>query len=91
MTYGTAPVISVTSAAVVVLLYVTIRPSGLHVLVYCWFPLAGGAAMCLLLGTTYDAVIVKRLADQVAAGLNGMRCQEFFQRLQKEQQMEMLR
>ena len=70
MMYVTAPVISITSAAV---LYVTIRPSGLHPLVYCWFPPAGGAALCLLLWTTHDDVIVKRLADLVAAGLNGMR------------------
>lgn len=91
MKYMTAPIISNVSAGVVVLLFVTIRPSGLHMMVYCWFPLAGMAIMSALLWITYDAVIVNRLADEVLGGLNGMRCQRFFGQLQKQRQMEMLR
>ena len=45
MKFMTAPIIFNASAGAVVLLYVTIRPSGMHVMVYCWFPLAGSAIM----------------------------------------------
>ena len=86
-----APILFVASGGVVALLYVTIRPSGLHVLIYCWFPLAGVSVMGIVLWTCYDFVIVKRLADEVLGRLQDVKCQRFYRQLEKGRQMEMLR
>ena len=91
MKYMTAPIIFNASAGVVVLLYVTVRPSGMHVMVYCWFPFAGLAIMSVVLWICYDAVIVTRLADELLGRLRDVKYRTFFGHVQKERQMEILR
>ena len=91
MKYMIVPILFVASGGVVVLLYITIRPYDLHVMIYCWFPLAGVSVMGIVLWTCYDVVIVKRLADELLGRLQEMKCLKFFGQLEKERQMEMLR
>ena len=86
-----APILFVGSAGTVVLLYVSLRPSGLHVLIYCWFPLAGISIMGVVLWICYDVVVVKRLADEVLGRLQDVKGLKFFGQLEKQRQMEMLR
>ena len=69
MRYVIAPIIFLVASAVLALLYVTFRPSGLPFLVYCWFPLVGVVIMFLLTWQFYDAVVVKRSTEEVLSRL----------------------
>ena len=63
------PVIFIWVAVVTVLLYITFRPSGLPMLVYCWFPLVAVCSLFILTWLLYDAVTTKRSADEVLSKL----------------------
>ena len=67
--YLVPPVIFIWAAAVTILLYITFRPSGLPLLVYCWFPLVAVCSMFIITWLIYDAVTVKRSADEVLSKL----------------------
>ena len=69
MRYVVAPTIFLLACAIIVLLYVTFRPSGLPFLVDCWFPVVGVIAMFLLTWVFYDAVVVKRSTEEVLSTL----------------------
>ena len=69
MRYMMAPVIFLWAGAVTILLYITFRPSGLHMLVYCWFPLVAVVSTFLVTWQFYDAVVTKRSTDEVLSKL----------------------
>ena len=52
-------------SSITILLYVTVRPSGLPFFVYVWFPLVGIVAICVVSWLVYDAVVIKRAAEQI--------------------------
>ena len=54
---------------VTLLLYVTIRPSGLAALIYIWFPVVAVLLMVVVTWLCYDCVIIKRMAEEIAANL----------------------
>ena len=69
MRYLLAPVIFFWAAAVTITLYITFRPSGFPLFVYCWFPLLAVVSMLIVTWLFYDGVVTKRMADEVLANL----------------------
>ena len=64
-----APVLFTVGLGVTLLLYVTFRPSGLPMIVYCWFPLVAIGLIIIVTWIIYDVVSAKRSADQVLANI----------------------
>ena len=64
-----APILFSLGSAVTLALYVTFRPSGLPMIVYCWFPLVAVGLIIVVTWLMYDVVSAKRLADQVLANI----------------------
>ena len=56
-------------SAITVLLYVTVRPSGLPLIIYIWFPFVAFAGMFVVSWLVYDAVMVRRASEEVLGKL----------------------
>ena len=57
------------ASSVIVLLYVTIRPSTLPWFIYIWFPIVAAIAMVIIAWISFDCVIIKREVADVAQNL----------------------
>ena len=68
------------SSGIVLLFYVTFRPSGLPFLVYIWFPPVAVVSMFIITFLCYDAVVAKRVADEAMEKLES-RTASYFHRL----------
>ena len=90
MRYLLAPVLFLWGAAVTMVLYVTFRPSGLPLFVYCWFPLVAAGSVVIITWLFYDGVLSKRAADEVLANLQS-RTAGYYARLGPAEKMELLR
>lgn len=64
-----SPILFCACAGVTILLYVTVRPSGLPFFVYIWFPVVAFGMMGLVSVLIYDGIIIKRAAEEVAGKL----------------------
>ena len=78
------------SAGIVLLLYVTFRPSGLPFLVYIWFPPVAVVSMFIITWLCYDAVVAKRVADEAMEKLQS-RTGPYFKRLSRIEKLEVMR
>ena len=85
-----SPFLFLTCSAVTLLLYVTFRPAGLPMLVYCWFPLVAVVTIIVVTWLIYDAVSAKRSADEVLANLQS-RTTRYYERLEPEGKIELER
>ena len=88
--YWIAQTIFTLCVCIVVVLYVTCRPSGLPFLIYCVFPVAGALAWLTLFWICYDAVIAKRTCDEALGSLQS-RTGTFFGTLGATEKREMMR
>ena len=55
---------------IIVVFYVTIRPSGLPWFIYIWFPVVGALTMVLIAWISYDGVVVKATVENVDGNLH---------------------
>ena len=84
------PLLFSVCSAITILLYVTVRPSGLPFFVYVWFPLVAIAGMYVVSWLVYDAFMVKRAAEQVAGVLQS-KSEPFYWELSPFQRKELTR
>ena len=63
------PTLFALCSGVTILLYITFRPSGLPILVYCWFPVVAITVLFSVTWVCYDAVVIKRKADEAMGKL----------------------
>ena len=85
-----APILFSICSSIIILLYVTVRPSGLPFFVYIWFPLVAIVAMSIMSWVVYDAVRIKRTAEQVIGTLES-RSEPFYRELSLVQRNELSR
>ena len=78
------------SACITAALYMTCRPSGLPVFIYCVFPIAAMAALFAIYRICYDAVMAKRTGDEVLGNLQS-RTAGYFYGLELAEKKEMMR
>ena len=74
--WGSTPALLIlvcASCGVILLLYVTIRPSDLPFLVYIWFPIVAVLLMVVITWLCYDCVVIKRGARDVEESLDWLR------------------
>ena len=86
-----APVIFLWGTGVTVLLYITFRPYGLPVLVYCWLPLLAVISMFIVTWQFYDAVVVKRSTDEVLSKLQSRTTGYYRTLLQRGEKTDFMR
>ena len=82
-----SPILFFVCTGVTILLYVTVRPSGLPVFVYVWFPLVAICVMINVSWIVYDVVMIKRATEGVAGTLQS-RSEYFYPRLSVCQRKE---
>ena len=83
------PTLFAACSGITILLYITFRPSGLPILVYCWFPIVAVVAMFSIAWLCYDAVIIKRKADEALGHLQS-RSAGFLRWCQRSDKKELL-
>ena len=63
------PLLFTCCSSIVLMLYISVRPSGLPLLFHIWFPFVAAVTMSLLCWLWYDFLLIKRLADGVLESL----------------------
>ena len=82
--YILGPVILSIAAAIVILLYLTVRPSGLPPFIHYWLPFLAFGAIVVLSWLWYDVVTLKREAGDVKENLQA-RTHKFLRDLEPHQ------
>lgn len=67
--FAIAPVLLAASCEIILLILITLRPSGLHPLIYMWFPPTAGIVMVVITLFCYECVIINRIGDEVLGKL----------------------
>ena len=63
------PFLFTASSALVCILYVSVRPSGLPLLIHIWVPCVAAMTAFMISWLWYDIVLIKRLGDEVLESL----------------------
>ena len=83
-----APMSFCTCSGITILLYITVRPSGLPFFIYIWVPLMAVIAVSVVNWNVYDVVMVKRTAEEVIGTLQS-RSEPFYWRLSVSERKEL--
>ena len=69
------------SCGIIILLYVTVRPSDLHFLIYIWYPIAAILLQVIVAWVVYDGFITKRSVTEVVGNLDAWRASRAFMKM----------